>query len=326
MKNITNKILSVFVASVVLFGVNSCVSDLLEQVPTTELGASVFWKTEADATFALQGAYASIRPLFDRDYYLDGQGEFVRTRGTSTTSGNLRLGDAYNGGNYNPTGYGGSFDKMYRYLYGGVNRANYVIENVNRMLETASPESKENLEAIVGEARLLRGMVYFRLISMWGDVPYLYKVINDNSEVSSLSRTPIVQVKDSIMADFTYAFQKLPVKSTIAGRAGKPAALAFRGKLQLYWASWNKFGWPELDTFKPDAGAAATAYAAAAEDFGKVINDYGLNLYRNGEPGEIDSIGQADKLPTCLHLWQTEILKLSWASHMVEPVLVRAKS
>ena len=30
---------------------------------------------------------------------------------------------------------------MYRYLYGAVNRANYVIENVNKMLATATPSS-----------------------------------------------------------------------------------------------------------------------------------------------------------------------------------------
>ena len=63
---------------------------------------------------------------------------------------------------------------MYRYLYGGVNRANYVIENVRKMLPTATATlSAGNLEAVIGEARLLRGMVYFRLISMWGDVPYI---------------------------------------------------------------------------------------------------------------------------------------------------------
>jgi hypothetical protein len=95
----------------------------------------------------------------------------------------------------------------------------------------------------VGEAKLLRGMVYFKLISMWGDVPYISRVVNDNAEVSGLTRVPMAQVKDSIMADFTYAYEKLPSKAVATGRAGKPAALAFRGKLQLYWASWNKFGW-----------------------------------------------------------------------------------
>jgi hypothetical protein len=295
---LTSKIIITAALSALLILPTSCKKSLLDAEPTTDLGANDFLKTEADASYALNGAYASIRPLFDRDYYFDGQGEYFRCRGTSITAGNLRLGDAYNGGNFNPTGYGAAFDNMYRYLYGGVNRANYVIENVTKMLSTyTSPASIANLENIIGEARLLRGMVYFRLISMWGDVPYIGHVINENTEAVSLARMPIGQVKDSILADFTYAFDKLPVKTATLGRAAKPAALAFRGKLQLYWASWNKFGWPELDTFKPDAAAADAAYAAAAADFKSVVNNYGLTLYANGDPGNIDELGKADVLP-----------------------------
>ena len=301
--NITRKIFFIPALAGLMLLQSSCKKDLLEQAPTTELGAPAFWKTEADATFALNGAYAAVRPVFDRDYYFDGHGEYVRTRGTSATSGNLRLGDAYQGGNYDPSGYGANFDKYYRYLYGGVHRTNYVIENVKKMLPTASPTSVAGLETIIGEARLLRGMVYFRLISMWGDVPYISNVITDNSQVADIARMPIAQVKDSIMADFTYAYEKLPVKAAESGRAAKPAALAFRGKLQLYWASWNKFGWPELSTFTPSATAAGTAYKAAAADFKQVIEGYGLTLFRNGEPGNIDALGKAEVLPNYYYLF-----------------------
>jgi len=290
------------VAGLALFTI-SCTQNLLEQTPTVDLPSSAFWNTEADATTALMGAYSAVRPLFDRDYYMDGQSEYVRARGTSTTSGNLRLGDAYNGGNYNPSGYGSSFDKMYMYLYGGVNRCNYVIENVKKMLPTAKATSVPNLELVIGEARLLRGMVYFRLISMWGDVPYFTKIAYADADVATLSRIPIAQIKDSIMADFSYAFDKLPVKASVSGRAAKPAALAFRGKLQLYWACWNKNGWPELDTFKPSAAAAADAYKAAAADFNAVINNYGLALFRNGDPGDWGTMGNADVLPNYFYLF-----------------------
>lgn len=303
MKKIISRILVISVFAIAMLLPGACTKDLLDQQPTTELGAAAFWKTEADATTALMGAYADIRPLFDRDYYLDGHGEFVRTRGTSATSGNLRLGDAYQGANFNPQGYGAGFDKYYRYLYGGVNRANYVIENVSKMLPEASATSLPGLEAIVGEARLLRGMVYFRLISMWGDVPYFGRIIYDNSEVADIARTPIAQVKDSIMADFTYAIEKLPNKGSALGRAGKPAALAFRGKLQLYWASWNKFGWPELDGFNPSASEADAAYKAAAADFKRVIDEFGLNLFRNGDPGEVGELGEAEILPNYYYLF-----------------------
>jgi hypothetical protein len=301
-KLIRNILLVPSVALLVLMQ-TSCRKDLLDREPTTELAAANFWTSEADATTALMGAYSAVRPCFDRDYYFDGQSEYVRTRGTSTTSGNLTRGDAYNGGNYNPTGYAAGFDKMFRYLYGAVNRTNYVIDNVNRMLETASPSSVEGLERIVGEARLLRGMVYFRLISMWGDVPYIGHIINDNSEVADISRLPIGQVKDSVMADFTYAYEKLPDHASELGRASKPAALAFRGKLELYWASWNHFGWPELEGFTASQQEADAAYAAAAADFNDVINNYGLDLYMGGEPGDISEPGKADNLPNYYYLF-----------------------
>jgi len=208
MKSINNiiKISSLFVLAVVMILQTSCTKELLDQVPTTDLNSAVFWKTEADATIALMSAYASTRAVFDRDYYFDGHGEYTRVRGTSTTSGSILRGDAYNGGNYDPSGYGSSFDKYFRYLYGSVSRANYVIENINTiLLPTATGKTLTNLEAILAEARLLRGMTYFRLISMWGDVPYISKVITDNSQETDVSRMPIQQVKDSIMADFNYA-------------------------------------------------------------------------------------------------------------------------
>lgn len=307
MRQVTFGIIAIMMMAGLSFFPVSCTDDLLDQTPTTEVAGSEFWKTEADATYALMGAYSSVRPLFDRDYYFESQGEYVRDRNNnnSTVNNDLRLGDAYrtdpNG--YNPNDYGNGFDKMYRYLYGGVNRTNYVIENVKKMLPTASSSSVASLEAVIGEARLLRGMVYFRLISMWGDVPYIGHIIYENSEVENLPRIPIAQVKDSILADFTYAFEKLPVKATQLGRAAKPAALAFRGKMQLYWACWNKFGWPELSTFTPSATEADAAYTAAAADFKSVINDYQLQLFRGGEPGEWGTMGNADVLPNYYYMF-----------------------
>ena len=280
MKNISLKIWVITIMAGFLILPCSCTKDLLDQQPRSDLGANAFWKTEADATTALMGAYAAVRQCFDRDYYYDGHGEYVRNRsGTaSTTSSN-----PYNGANYNPNGYGGAFDKMFRNLYGGIGRCNYVIENVEKMIAdktTTSPSSVSGLEIVAGEARLLRALCYFRLISMWGDVPYIDKIVGSNDEVAFISRSPIGEVKDNILADLTYAAEKLPDAPKQFGRHGKPAALALRGKVQLYWASWNNFGWPELEGFTPSPTEADNAYAAAVADFGSVINDFGLELFR----------------------------------------------
>ena len=283
-------------------GFTSCRKDLLDQSPTVDPASSNFWKTEADATTALYGLYAAVRPCFDRDYYFDGQGEFVRNRGNSSTAGNLRLGDAYQssstGNMFTPTAYGSYFDNMYKYLYGAIDRANYVIVNVTKMqASSAIFGSSSVLATIQGESRLLRGLCYFKLISMWGDVPYYTISPTSNDDVASLKRTPLAQVKDSILADLTAAYNALPAKVPALGRAAKPAALALRGKVQLYWASWNKNGWPELEGFTPSAAAATDGFTAAAADFKAVINDPTVSLYLNGDPGQIDGLGKADVLP-----------------------------
>ncbi len=299
-KEISKYLLLPLLAGVMILP-TSCTKNLLEQNPTVDLGASQFWKTEADAEYALSGLYASTRPVFDRDYYMDGHGEYVRARGNSTENGSVQEGAAYDDANYDPSGYAGSWNNMYRYLYGAVNHANYVIENVEKMI--AGGNSSEKLEIIIGEARLLRGLAYFKLIAMWGDVPYVGHVVKDNAEVAGLSRLSIGQVKDSILADYTYAFEKLPAQAPTVGRASKAAALSLRGKMNLYWGSWKKNGWPELEGFTQDPAEATTAFTAAAEDFKSVINDFGLTLYMNGDPGEIDVLGKAEKLPNYFHLF-----------------------
>ena len=311
-----NMVVGLLIGTIVSATFTSCRDNLLDQQPTVDPGEDTFWKTEADGLTALMGAYSSVRPLFDRDYYFDGHGEFVRNRSTNTvSSSNLQLGAAYSGGRFtNPSDYGSGFDKMYQYLYGGVNRTNYVIEGIEKYLipNMESETSRAKAEIMIAEARLLRGMVYFKLISMWGDVPYFSHVINDNSEVENLFRTPIAEVKEYIMEDFNYAVSKLPDVAEAFGRAAKPAALAFRGKLNLYWACWNNFGWPELTAlhpagdskqFVPSQAEAKAAYKAAAEDFHAVINNFGLELYEGGAPGEIDDLGKADKLPNYYHLF-----------------------
>lgn len=309
MKKLIFKIFMVSVIGGALFLVSGC-NDTMNQLSTTQMPSSEFWKTEEDATTALYGAYAHVRGLFDRDYYFEGHGDLARLQDgsgqLSTSDGNIIRGGAYRLGRYFPDpiwGYGSSFDNYYKFSYGGISRVNYVIENVEKMLPEASEDSKKTLETIIGEARLMRGMIYFRLISLWGDVPYIGKIIYDNSEVADISHSPIAEIKDSILADFTYAYKKLPEKAKQSGRASKPAALSFRGKLHLFWASWNKNGWPELKTFVPDQEEAVKGFKAAASDFKEVIENYGLNLFRGGAPGDWGEMGKADVLPNYYYMF-----------------------
>lgn len=319
MKRSNNKL--IFAISILCMFISASCVDLLNQTPTGELAASAFWKTEADAETALNGAYAQARQMFDRDYVFDGNTEYLRFRG-SLSSSQMTSGrsSAYKGASCKNPGadYGNSFDTYYEYAYATINRANYVIQNVEKMLGNVTTESsKQKLESYIGEARMLRGMAYFRLISLWGDVPYFDRIIESNDEVASISRTSITEIKQHIYDDFTYAWEILPDKPAALGRFTKWGALAFRGKLQLYWACWNRTswpwsksthtapegGWPELEGFVPDQAASDQAYKDAAADFRKVIEESGVTLFRNGEPGEVGALGDCETLPNYFYLF-----------------------
>lgn len=259
----------------------SCVSDLLDQNATTQMSSEIFWRTPQDAVDATTGVYEATRTLFGRDYYFDGQGEFQYTRGTSLGSGT-----------WNPSsGAGSGFDYMWNNAYTVINRANYVLANTESMLNKETLEdNKIILNRIKGENRFLRALAYFRLLELWGDVPYFAHVLSGNDEATSQARTPAETVKDNIIEDLTFAISVLPVpKSTQQGRASLAAAYGFRAKIQLYWASWKKNGWPELSGFTQNQGEAQKYYQQAADDFHKVIYDYGLALFSEGNPGTYDS-------------------------------------
>ena len=199
----------------------------------------------------------------------------------------------------------------WKLCYRIINRANYVLSYVDNMVEIETNEAKKNeLRRIRGENYFLRSLAYFRLITLWGDVPYYDYVLDGNEDAYSLTRRSISEVKDEILEDLDSACIVLPVPSAISdgerGRASQASAYGFRGKVKLYWASWKKYGWPEIDGFQQDDAEALTYFEEAAADFSKVINDYGLNLYGEGDPGLYGDnfMFNHTELPTYWHLFQ----------------------
>lgn len=273
----------------------SCDPNLLIESPTDRLSDTQFWNSLDDAETSLYGTLAHCRNVFYQEFFLDGHGEYVRM----------------NNNKFKPSGYGSRFDAMYKSCYTAINHLNYTIDHTNEFLKGVSDaDDVEMLERVVGEAKLWRATVYLRLVAFWGDVPLLDHIVTDMQQVDTIGRTSIAALRKFMVEDLTYAFEKLPEPgATIKGRSSKVAALAMRGKVNLYWASWNNFGWPEvaeMGTFKASKTEALSAYKAAMDDFEDVINDYGLTLFRDGEPGDWGEIGKCDVLPNYFYLFQPE--------------------
>lgn len=244
----------------------SCVDGLLNQDPTEDVSEAIFWKSMDDAESALTGVYQATRTFFFKNYAWDGASDIVWS----------------NVGSYQPSsGIGSQFDPHWANGYQVINRSNYALVHIEDMLSTdTKPEDQTELKRIKGELYFMRALAYFRLMDLWGDVPFYTNVLSGNKEAYSLSRTPRKDIKDHILADLDYAKENVPVKipDSDRGRATRAAVYGFSGKIKLYWACWSK-----NDNNQDEA---MEYYKAAAADFAEVMKpEYGLKLYKDGEPG-----------------------------------------
>lgn len=87
----------------------------------------------------------------------------------------------------------------------------------------------------MGEVRFLRGLMYFNLVRIFGDVPLVLHELKDIEASYALGRTSATEVYEAIVADLLFAVQNLPVSytGTDIGRATSGAAKGILGKVYL---------------------------------------------------------------------------------------------
>jgi len=107
----------------------------------------------------------------------------------------------------------------------GINKANFVIDNTDRINEILnSLLSQEMKDKYIGEAKFLRALYYFNLVTRYGDVPLITSVPEENKGVP---RTASEEVYAQIIADLKDASQVLlPKAEEENGRATRGAAYA----------------------------------------------------------------------------------------------------
>lgn len=202
-----------------LFAFSSCES-WLEEDPQYSLNNKVLFSSESGAQMALNTCYG----------YLGGQGNYgqfmqsvpvlssgiawVKVRGNNDS----RLASLEAQANSTD-----QLDWPWKWMYLLVNETNTFIENIDK-----SPLSDAIKNQMRGEAKFLRGVAYYNLATMWGDVPL--KTSPSKYDAVSIPRTPKQEVFAQVEKDFTEASQELSEKSK-DGFTNKWAAKAYLGKL-----------------------------------------------------------------------------------------------
>lgn len=233
--------------------------DFLDLTPTDFVNPGNYYQTEAHLEAARNSVYSSLTAgaLYSADaLYLYGwEGDEGYMNRSSIVTGPH---------NYNFTTSDSWVTGLWSSLYSGINRANVVLENVDR-----NPELKESLRTEVrGEALFLRAYFYFLLVQHYGDVP-LKTVSSANVLSVQASRTPVREVYAQILKDMTEAEALVPNIEKIR-QSGRVTKSAVRGVLAR--VCLNMAGQPIND---------ASKWADARSWAKKVIDDaaagHGLN-------------------------------------------------
>lgn len=185
------RLITIFLLAGCMF--SSC-SKFLETKPEDFVTPDNYYKTEADLHRALNGVYNRLIDNFGRMYsrglysFLAISDEFFYK---NITINHLKVMD-FDAGQLD-------VGKLWEVTYQGIDRANLLLENVNR---PEMDEAKRN--AIKGEALFLRAYYYYILVDNFGSVPL--KLVSTKSPTDGyLPGAPIAAIYDTIVSHMQQA-------------------------------------------------------------------------------------------------------------------------
>lgn len=121
-------------------------------------------------------------------------------------------------------------------MYGNINSANIVIQNVPQYYTPGT-----DADARMGEAYFMRAFDYFKLVKQYGGVPI--KLKPSSTVELEFSRNSAQEVYTQLIADFAKAYELLPSIPSETGRITKWAAAHFLAKAYLFRASEINSSW-----------------------------------------------------------------------------------
>lgn len=137
-----------------------------------------------------------------------------------------------------------------------VRACNIGLENYDKAEITQAVKNK-----YIAEARLFRGWFYADKVSKFGDVPWVDKELNIDSEELYGPRTPREEVMTNVLADLTFASENLPddwEDGKSPGRLNRWAALLVKSRVCLFEGTWRKYhGGTNSQMWLEEAASAA---------------------------------------------------------------------
>lgn len=154
-----------------------------------------------------------------------------------------------------------------------VRATNVGLENYNR-----ADVPEDVLDRYAAEARLFRGWFYAEKVQKFGDVPWVDKPLDTESEELYNPRTPREVVMEHVLEDLEFATEHLPddwEDGNAPGRLNRWAALLVKSRVALFEGTWRKYhGGSNPEMWLEVAAAAAR----------EVMENGPYSVYSTGDP------------------------------------------
>jgi starch-binding outer membrane protein, SusD/RagB family len=276
---------------VVLCFLYNCNNDFLERYPLDQVSNETFWNSENDIKVYNNSLYNLAKDDINVPVMMGHTGtdgiwslDLFTDNLAPRESSNLYYQHIRAGMHIIPTSsqkYGWNAN-IWQFL----RAVNVGLENYSRV---SIPQSTLNM--YIGEARLFRGWLYAEMVSKYGDVPWVEKELNVDSEELYSLRTPREDVMNKVLADLDFACDNLPNDwgdENSPGRLNRWAALLIKSRICLFEGTWRKYhGGSNYVIWLENAATAAK----------ELMDDGPYNLYVTGDIyHDYSTIHQMDNL------------------------------
>ncbi|MDR3711385.1 MAG: RagB/SusD family nutrient uptake outer membrane protein [Puia sp.] len=278
MKEIKYMMIGVVLTAMLATG---CKKDFFNRPPEDAITAASYYKTAAEVQASTNALYAA--PWF-------GWNTKVGWSISELASGNGRTysSDVSAFGSFGVSNGNFELSAAWNSLFTVVAQANGILVNLPANVPSSVPASVVN--NALGEAHLMRGLAYFYLVRVFGNVPIITNPLDEVDSFQTINTNPVTDIYKFIVNDFLFAEANCsPGPAKITGHASSGSASALLSKVYLY----------EQD------------YANARTEAEKVINSGEFGLFGIDVPG----VGFNDLFRIANNNNAESILALQWLAN-----------
>ncbi len=214
---------------IILLSFTSCEKFLTED-PRGNLSADQYFNTKEECLTAINGVYFR---------FSNGtlSGSIIHSWNIGTDQFFTPRAVMFGGmvsGIFMATEYDGRILDYWTQAYMGVRDANMAINRIN-----LSPLEDNEKNALLGEAKFLRALLYYYLVTCWGDVPFWTDEL-EMDVVSQLEKTSGNTILDNLLTDLDEAENYLPATTwgQNEGRPTKWAAKILKARIYQWQKDW----------------------------------------------------------------------------------------